>query len=93
MGTRKGRKRYRSRMHVLGAGVLQGHGPDWRESVCFGHIGQLWDNCDPKVKTLTCAEKHIGKLRRLFLFPSFLTTGTSNQQAAAIKECTLTNSK
>ena len=64
-----------------------------RETVRVGHIGQLWDTCDPEVKTLTCAEQHTGKLRSLFLLPDFLTTGPSNQQAAAIKECALTNSK
>lgn len=60
------------------------------KGLCWGH---LWDTHDAEVETPTCAEKHNGKLKRLFLLPNFLTSGTSNQQAATIKECTLTNSK
>lgn len=85
MGTRKGGNRYRNRMHVPGAGAsLEGKG------LCQGH---LWDTRDAEVETPTRAEKHNGKLKRLFLLPNFLTSGTSDQQAVTIKECTLTNSK
>lgn len=89
MGTRKGGNRYRNRMYVPGVGrggmaSLEGKG------LCWGH---LWDAHDPEVETLTCAEKHNSKLRRFFLLPHFLTSSTSNQQAATIKECPLTSSK
>ena len=60
------------------------------KGLCWGH---LWDTHDPEVETLTYAEKHNSKLRRLFLLPHFLTSSTSNQQAATIKERTLTSSK
>lgn len=70
--------------------MCRGRGPAWRGRVCVGdtcgiHVMLKWRH--------RRAEKHNGKLRRLFLLPNFLTSSTSNQQAATIKECTLTNSK